>query len=110
LLQESLGGNAKTSLIVTITPALCNADETNSTLMFNSRAMKVRNKPTINKSVNYQTLSMKLQEDLDKLNDDYSKLKIEYDRINEEFNKYKSALKISWKFRKWPISSNKNPT
>jgi kinesin family protein 5 len=91
LLQESLGGNAKTSLIVTISPALYNLDETNSTLMFGSRAMKVQNKPTINKTVDYQALSIKLQEDLDKLNDEYLKLKIDYDNMSDEFNKYKSA-------------------
>jgi kinesin family protein 5 len=91
LLQESLGGNAKTSLIVTISPALYNMDETNSTLMFGSRAMKVQNKPTINKTVDFQTLSIKLQEDLDKLNDEYLKLKIDYDQIISENNKFKNA-------------------
>ena len=45
LLQESLGGNAKTSLIVTISPSNYNADESISSLNFASRAMKVKNKP-----------------------------------------------------------------
>ena len=41
LLQESLGGNSKTSLIVTVSPSDYNRDETISSLFFASRAMKV---------------------------------------------------------------------
>jgi len=84
LLQESLGGNTKTSLIVTISPSAYNLDETISSMMFGQRAMKVKNKPVINKTVDYQTLSYKLQEDLDKINDDYAKLKIQYDLLVQQ--------------------------
>ena len=49
LLQESLG-NAKTSLIVTISPSNYNAEENMSSLNFVARAMKFQNKFTINKS------------------------------------------------------------
>lgn len=41
LLQSSLGGNAKTALVVTITPAPTEAHETLSTLLFGQRAMQV---------------------------------------------------------------------
>ena len=50
LLQESLGGNAKTSLIVTISPSNYNAEETMNSLNFVARAIKFQNKLTINKS------------------------------------------------------------
>jgi kinesin family protein 5 len=92
LLQESLGGNAKTSLIVTISPAYYNVEETVSSLMFGQRAMKVQNKPLINKTVDYQALSIKLQEDLDKLNDEYAKIKIEYEKVCEENAKLKNSV------------------
>ena len=92
LLQESLGGNAKTSLIVTISPAFYNIEETISALGFGQRAMKVQNKPLINKTVDYQALSIKLQEDLDLLNDQYNKIKIEYDKITEENKKFKNTV------------------
>ncbi|XP_048590157.1 kinesin-like protein KIN-7O isoform X3 [Nematostella vectensis] len=46
ILQNSLGGNAKTGIICTITPAAI--DETASTLNFASRAKKIKNKPEIN--------------------------------------------------------------
>ena len=91
LLKESLGGNAKTSLIVTVSPSTYNQDETMSSLLFALRAMKVQNRPIINKTVDYQALCIKLQDDLDKLNDDYAKLKLEYDKVVAELEKYKKG-------------------
>ena len=91
LLKESLGGNAKTSLIVTVSPSTYNQDETMSSLLFALRAMKVQNRPIINKTIDYQALCIKLQDDLDKLNDDYAKLKLEYDKVNTELDKYKKG-------------------
>ncbi|KAJ0404940.1 hypothetical protein P43SY_005939 [Pythium insidiosum] len=41
LLQSSLGGNAKTALVVTVSPSSTEAPETLSTLQFGQRAMKV---------------------------------------------------------------------
>ncbi|GLD95933.1 hypothetical protein PINS_up004611 [Pythium insidiosum] len=41
LLQSSLGGNAKTALVVTVSPSATEAQETLSTLQFGQRAMKV---------------------------------------------------------------------
>ena len=91
LLKESLGGNAKTSLIVTVSPSTYNQDETMSSLLFALRAMKVQNRPVINKTIDYQALCIKLQDDLDKLNDDYAKLKLEYDKVVTELEKYKKS-------------------
>ena len=93
LLQESLGGNAKTSLIVTVSPSTYNTEETISSLFFALRAMKVQNKPIINKTVDYQALCVKLQEDLDKLNDEYGKLKIEYEKVVTELESIKKGEK-----------------
>lgn len=91
LLQESLGGNAKTSLIVTISPSSYNTDETISSLSFGQRAMKVTNKATVNKCVDYQALCIKLQEDLDKMNDEFSKMKIENEKLLSENKKLKNG-------------------
>jgi hypothetical protein len=49
--------------------------------------MKVQNKPTINKSVDYQALCQKLQEEVDKVNDDYAKLKMEYEKVLTELER-----------------------
>ena len=51
ILQESLGGNAKTSLIITCSPAKYNLDETLSTLRFGARAKRIKNKAKINREM-----------------------------------------------------------
>eukprot|EP00468_Gymnochlora_sp_CCMP2014_P002884 CAMPEP_0167751344 /NCGR_PEP_ID=MMETSP0110_2-20121227/6513_1 /TAXON_ID=629695 /ORGANISM="Gymnochlora sp., Strain CCMP2014" /LENGTH=804 /DNA_ID=CAMNT_0007636803 /DNA_START=72 /DNA_END=2486 /DNA_ORIENTATION=- len=48
LLSDSLGGNAKTCLILTASPALYNAEETLSTMRFGARAKMIKNKPKVN--------------------------------------------------------------
>lgn len=48
LLQNSLGGNAKTLMVATISPASYNYEETLSTLRYANRAKNIKNKPKIN--------------------------------------------------------------
>jgi kinesin family protein 5 len=48
ILQDSLGGNYKTTLIVTCSPHIYNCEETISTLKFAQRAKKIKNKVKIN--------------------------------------------------------------
>ncbi|XP_032356722.1 kinesin family member 3Cb [Etheostoma spectabile] len=48
LLQDSLGGNAKTVMIATVGPSHKNFDESLSTLRYASRAKNIKNKPRIN--------------------------------------------------------------
>ncbi|KAL7632927.1 UNVERIFIED_CONTAM: hypothetical protein RMT77_016754 [Armadillidium vulgare] len=54
ILQNSLGGNAKTVIICTVTPA--NKEQTLSTVRFASRAKSIKNKPIINEVVSDQAL------------------------------------------------------
>ena len=51
LLKESLGGNARSIVIATISPSSACASETASTLAFAARAGRVKNKPKINENV-----------------------------------------------------------
>lgn len=48
LLQDSLGGNSKTVMIATMSPASYNYDETLSTLRYANRTKQIKNKPKIN--------------------------------------------------------------
>ena len=48
LLQESLGGNSKTVLIVCVSPTLVNLSETLSTLRFGVRAKRIKNRVHVN--------------------------------------------------------------
>lgn len=50
ILQDSLGGNAKTFLIATVSPSSLNVDETVSTLKFADRAKQVMVQATINET------------------------------------------------------------
>ena len=49
ILQESLGGNSKTMMLVACSPAANNAAETHSTLKFATRAKKVKNAAVVNR-------------------------------------------------------------
>ena len=53
--------------------------------------MKVKNKPMINKSEDYQFQLIKLQEEYDKLQEKYTQLKIDYENILEENQKFKNG-------------------
>ncbi|XP_033009764.1 kinesin-like protein KIF3B [Lacerta agilis] len=48
LLQDSLGGNAKTVMVANIGPASYNVDETLTTLRYANRAKNIKNKPRVN--------------------------------------------------------------
>ena len=49
VLKDSLGGNSKTTLIVTCSPHVVHLAETISTLRFGENAQKIKNKPKINR-------------------------------------------------------------
>ena len=61
LLQESLGGNSKTSLIIACSPSVFNEEETRSTLRFGQRAKQIKNKAKVNKEFSLQELKHMLQ-------------------------------------------------
>nr|XP_046169091.1 kinesin-like protein KIF16B isoform X3 [Oncorhynchus gorbuscha] len=56
LLKDSLGGNSKTIMIATISPADVNYGETLSTLRYANRAKNIINKPTINEDFNVKLI------------------------------------------------------
>ncbi|XP_068708872.1 kinesin heavy chain-like [Montipora foliosa] len=60
LLQDSLGGNCKTSFVMCISPLIKDLNETRCTLDFGQRALKITTTAYVNVDVDY----MKLSEDL----------------------------------------------
>lgn len=56
ILQDSLGGNSRTSMIACVSPAESNFDETLNTLKYASRARKIKNKPKVNRDPNSQLI------------------------------------------------------
>ncbi|KAL4702870.1 hypothetical protein ACJJTC_009091 [Scirpophaga incertulas] len=65
ILQNSLGGNAKTSIICAITPAA--VEETISTLQFANRAKAIKNKPEVNAVATDATMIQSLTKQLSRL-------------------------------------------
>jgi kinesin family protein 5 len=58
ILQESLGGNSKTCLIITASPSMYNAAETLSTCRFGMRAKSIKNNAKINKQLTVAELKL----------------------------------------------------
>jgi len=78
VLQDSLGGNSKTALIVTCSPSPFNEAETVSTLRFGMRAKAIKNKPKVNREFTVPELKLllaKAQEELEAKNRIILKLK-----------------------------------
>lgn len=112
LLTDSLGGNSKTHLIVTCSPAIYNIEETVSTLRFGSVTQQIKNKPRVNlemtveeykrqllqaneKIATQQGIIAALQKDLQKLIALCEKHKIDVKAYKKEYNMPASPTKTS---------------
>ena len=99
LLKDSLGGNAKTTIIANISPANGNIAETISTLMFAQRAKMIKNKAVINEELcNVDTITLK--EEMKKLKDKYNLIKEENKRLQNEIERSKSIRNNNDKYSK----------
>ncbi|KAG2379500.1 hypothetical protein C9374_006617 [Naegleria lovaniensis] len=81
ILQSALGGNSKTVIICTVTPALQYFEETQSTLSFANRAKSIQNSVTINEILGDKALLKKLKKENAELK---SKLLTEITRLEKE--------------------------
>ncbi|GAX79215.1 hypothetical protein CEUSTIGMA_g6655.t1 [Chlamydomonas eustigma] len=96
LLQESLGGNAKTTLVVCVADAVQHADETLQSLQFGSRAMCVKNKPVVNERMDYRVLHAELLSQFDTVHDRTHELEAVLLRTEEE----KEMMQAEWEKEK----------
>uniref|UniRef100_A0A8C2FU80 Kinesin family member 11 n=1 Tax=Cyprinus carpio TaxID=7962 RepID=A0A8C2FU80_CYPCA len=70
ILQDSLGGRTKTSIIATVSPASINLEETLSTLDYANRAKSIMNKPEVNQKLTKRTLIKEYTEEIERLKRD----------------------------------------
>ncbi|XP_068111215.1 LOW QUALITY PROTEIN: kinesin-like protein KIF11 [Hyperolius riggenbachi] len=70
ILQDSLGGRTKTSIIATVSPASINLEETLSTLDYASRAKNILNKPEVNQKLTKRALIKEYTEEIERLKRD----------------------------------------
>ncbi|KAJ1950690.1 hypothetical protein FBU59_000562, partial [Linderina macrospora] len=127
ILQPSLGGNARTLIICTITPAHDYVEEALSTLKFASRAKTIQNKPEVNEELRGDALlrrlkrASELEKEVAQMRDlEKKKIKIEADnealmrqlwksqrereRLQKELEKQQSRM-----FIEQPTESGKQP-
>ncbi|EDV39516.1 uncharacterized protein Dana_GF10068 [Drosophila ananassae] len=109
LLQESLGGRTKTSIIATISPGHKDIEETLSTLEYAHRAKNIQNKPEVNQKLTKKTVLKEYTEEIDKLKRDlmaardkngiylaeetYGEMTMKLDSQNRELNEKMLLLK-----------------
>ena len=67
MLQESLGGKAKTTIIATLAPVAECVDETTSTLDYAMRAKNIKNKPEVNQRMTKHALIKDYASEIDTL-------------------------------------------
>ncbi|GMN46389.1 hypothetical protein TIFTF001_015580 [Ficus carica] len=67
ILQHSLGGNARTAIICTLSPALSHVEQSRNTLLFASRAKEVTNNAQVNMVVSDKQLVKHLQKEVARL-------------------------------------------
>ena len=65
ILQDSLGGNSRTSMIACVSPAEVNFSETMSTLKYASRARNIKNAPKVNRDPNSAQIAQLRQQVFD---------------------------------------------
>ena len=76
LLQESLGGRAKTVIIATVSPSMLALDETLSTLEYAHRAKNIRNRPQVNQKMSKRAYMKDLLAEISSLKRDNEALRL----------------------------------
>ncbi|KAL7647807.1 UNVERIFIED_CONTAM: hypothetical protein RMT77_001416 [Armadillidium vulgare] len=90
ILQESLGGNARTTIVICCSPASYNESETKSTLDFGRRAKTVKNCVTVNEELTAEEWKQRYEKEKEKV----TKLKAQVEKMDEELNKWRSGEEV----------------
>mmetsp|Transcript_12779 Transcript_12779/g.14374 ORF Transcript_12779/g.14374 Transcript_12779/m.14374 type:complete len:109 (-) Transcript_12779:19-345(-) len=90
LMEDSLGGNAKTLMFVNVSPASYNTDETNTSLGYAKRVKNIKNTATKNtKSKQYDKMNsviLELQGEITRLEKKLEDGGVKFRRTNTNFN------------------------
>lgn len=97
ILQDSLGGNSKTSIVATIAPGSNYFEETISTLEFVQRAKNICNKPVINERLNKTMMLNEISEQIHRLRCDIQANRTKTGRFltDELYSDYQHQLNTS---------------
>ncbi|KAK7061163.1 Kinesin-1 heavy chain [Halocaridina rubra] len=91
ILQESLGGNARTTIVICCSPASFNESETKSTLDFGKRAKTIKNCVSVNEELTAEEWKRRFTKEREK----NTKLKAQVERMEAELERWRRGEKVS---------------
>ncbi|XP_064087210.1 kinesin heavy chain-like isoform X1 [Macrobrachium nipponense] len=91
ILQESLGGNARTTIVICASPASFNEAETKSTLDFGKRAKTIKNCVSVNEELTAEEWKRRFAKEREK----NTKLKAQVERMEAELERWRKGEKVS---------------
>uniref|UniRef100_A0A2P2HY08 Kinesin-like protein n=1 Tax=Hirondellea gigas TaxID=1518452 RepID=A0A2P2HY08_9CRUS len=91
ILQESLGGNARTTIVICCSPASYNESETRSTLDFGKRAKCIKNTVKVNEELTAEEWKRRYEKEKERV----VKLKAQLEKMELELGKWRGGDKVS---------------